>query len=112
MRASDMRSRIRIESRGKSTDSEYGSSTETWLPFAEVWASIEDVLPARGESKDHGLRLATGQARIRMRYREGIQCAMRVVELNGMRRTFQITTAPAMTKWREELEFMAESYSS
>lgn len=112
MRAGEMRSRIRIERKAVDIDPEYGTTTEQWLPFAEVWAEIEDQLPTKAESTTHGLRIATSQVRIRIRYLAGVTAAMRIVELNGMQRTLQITAGPAMTQWRENLEIMAESYSS
>lgn len=112
MRAGDMRSRIRIESRSQFTDPDYGTTTETWSLFAEVWAEIVDTLPTRAEANVNGLRVATDQARVRIRFLPGVNAAMRIVELNGMRRTFQIIAGPSMTKWREELEMMVEGYSS
>jgi head-tail adaptor len=112
MRAGDLRSRIRIERKAAIEDPEFGPSGDQWVLFAEVWAEIEDQLQPRSESSVQGLRVATDQVRIRIRFREGITSAMRVVELNGMKRTLQITAGPSMTKWREEMEMMAEAYSS
>jgi SPP1 family predicted phage head-tail adaptor len=112
MRAGNMRSRIRIEYKSSTVDPDYGTKTETWLPLAEVWAEAEDILQGKSETTTNGLRIASDRVRIKIRYREGISPDMRIIELNGMRRTLSITAGPSMTKWREELEIMTESYSS
>jgi SPP1 family predicted phage head-tail adaptor len=112
MRAGNMRSRIRIEYKSSTVDPNYGTKTETWLSLAEVWAEVEDILQGKSETTTNGLRIASDQVRIKIRYREDITPAMRIVELNGMKRTLSITSGPSMTKWREELEMMTEGYSS
>lgn len=112
MRAGNMRNRVRIERKGQVTDPDYGTKTEAWVLVAEVWAEVEDIPQGKSETTSNGLRIASDQVRIKIRYREGVTPDMRIVELNGMKRTLAITSGPSMTKWREELEMMTEGYSS
>lgn len=114
--------RIRIERPIKRAG--FGSAgSGTWEPVAEVWAEVQDMLPSRGERLAEGLNIATRPARVRIRYRAGIEASMRV--LVGRNRTdgaggvewhtdrvAQITTVPAEIGRREGLEFMIEDYTS
>lgn len=113
MSALKYRDRIRIEARGPSKDPDYGTPLPvSWVLVAEVWAEIVDALPSRSEAVKNGLRLATDSARIRIRMRPGITSAMRVVELTGRRRTFQIVGGPAVLIGNTDMEFSVEGYSS
>lgn len=115
MNARKYRDRIRFEVLAAGRDPEYGTplpAAWTPLPGGEVWAEIKDVMPSKGESEDEGLQLVRGATRVRIRYREDITAAMRIVELTGRKRALSIITEPAALFNNSELEFMAERFSS
>lgn len=112
--AGDLDSRIRIE-RPVADDSFDGAGSGTWETVADdVWCSIRDLLPSRGEKIAAGINLATGPARVRMYWRDDITSAMRIVDVSDGAdgRVMQITTKPAKIGRREGLEFMVEDYST
>lgn len=113
MSALKYRDRIRVERPGPARDPDYGTVLpESWVLVVEVWAEIQDVMPSRSEAVKNGLRLASDTSRIRIRARDGITSAMRVIELTGRKRTLQIVGGPASITGNNELEFMVEGYSS
>jgi head-tail adaptor len=99
--------RIRIERPVADTTLE-GAGSGTWEPVAEVWASVQDALPSRGERLAEGINVAARPARVRMRFRTDVTAAMRFVM--GAR-VMQIA-GPAEIGWKDGLEFMVEDYSS
>lgn len=111
MSALDFNQRIRFEKRGP-RDPEYNTPGGAWLPVAEVWAKVEDAKPGKSETTQKGLRLAVDSATVWIRYREGITPDMRIVELDGSKRTLSITGGPAAIRGRRELEFTVEKFSS
>ncbi|WP_137898346.1 head-tail adaptor protein [Sphingomonas sp. 2SG] len=100
--------RIRIERPVADTTLE-GAGSGTWEPVAEVWASVQDALPSRGERLAEGINVAARPARVRMRFRTDVTAAMRFVM--GAR-VMQIIAGPAEIGWKDGLEFMVEDYSS
>lgn len=98
---------VRIE-RPVADTSLTGAGSGTWALVDEVWAGIRDMLPSRGERIADGISVATRPARVRIRYRDDINAAMRIVD--GAR-VMQIITVPAELGRREGLEFMVEDYS-
>jgi SPP1 family predicted phage head-tail adaptor len=74
--AGSLRHRVQIEELVASRDSD-GVLTESWQPFAEVWASIEP-LSAR-EFIASGAGQSQIVARITVRYRAGLTPSMRIV---------------------------------
>lgn len=114
MSALKYKDRIRIEAPGAGSDLDYGTpiNAGAWIPLAEVWAEVQDVMPSRSEEVKAGLRLANDTARVRIRYLDGITSDMRIVELTGPKRTLSIIGGPAALGGRRELEFMVERFSS
>lgn len=106
--ASRLDRRIRIE-RPVADTSLDGAGSGTWALVAEVAAEVVDALPSRGERLADGINVATRPARVRIRYREGLNASMRFVM--GAR-IMQITAGPAELGRREALEFMVEDYST
>jgi SPP1 family predicted phage head-tail adaptor len=104
--------RIRIEVKQTTQDPDYGTPTVVWTTFANVWASVKDVLPSKSEDQATGLQQATRTARIRTRYMSGITSDMRLVHLSRGNAVMQIITPPAMMGRKEGLEFMAANYST
>lgn len=110
MKAGKRDRRITILQKVEGTaDSELGTPTIVYLPFATVWAEVQDVLPSRGENIAEGINIARRPCRIRMLYMPGISSEMRV-EYGD--RTLRMITEPAEMGRREGLEFMAEELSS
>jgi head-tail adaptor len=120
---------VRIERKAVAGDAEYvapdskfGTETVVWVPLvllpgspsapATLWAQIQDALPSRAESVLQGLAVARDQSRVRMRWIEGVDSTMRIVELDGRQRTLQIIGGPAELGRREFMELMCEQYSS
>ncbi|MCZ4341519.1 head-tail adaptor protein [Sphingomonadaceae bacterium G21617-S1] len=100
--------RIRIE-RPVVDDSFDSAGEDAWPLVAIVWASVQDVLPSRGERLADGLVTATRPARVRIRYRSGITADMRFVMDD---RVMQIISGPAELGRRQGLEFMVADYST
>lgn len=84
-----------------------GAGSGTWELVEEVRASVQDVLPSRGEQLGDGLNTATGRARVRMRYRTDVTPDMRFL-IEG--RIVQIVSGPAVLGNRAGLELMVEDY--
>ena len=122
MRTGDLNRLIRIQQ--KTDDNSFsGAGSEIWATVAEVAAQVQDMLPSRGERLADGLNIATRPARVRIRYRSGIDASMRVQVGRNVKneagelewhteRTAQIVTQPAELGRREGLEFMIEDYST
>lgn len=106
MKKGPLNRRIRIE-RPVADDSFDGAGSGEWARVAEVWASVVDALPSRGERLAEGTNIAARPARVRMRFREDVKPEMRFV-LGS--RVMQIVSGPAELGFREGLEFMVEDY--
>jgi len=110
LNAGDLRHRLRIE-RPVADDSFDGAGSGEWNLVAEVYASVQDVLPSRAEASrlagTGGFDMSARPARVRMRYRDGITSDMRFVMGN---RIMQIVSGPAELGWRDGMEFMVEEY--
>lgn len=105
--AGELDRRLRIERPVADTALD-GAGSGTWQLVAEVWGSVVDALPSRGERLADGLNAAARPARVRIRFREGVTGDMRFVM--GAR-VMQIISGPAEIGRREGLEFMVEEYS-
>ena len=75
--AGEMTQRIRIERRFQGQDNT-GQPIDEWRTVATVWAAVE---PLQGNAYFLARQIPTHvcEARVRMRYREGIEPGMRVV---------------------------------
>jgi len=98
--------RVRLE-RPIADDSIDGAGAGRWKLVAECWANVQDALPSRGDRLGEGINIASRPARVRIRYRDGVTSAMRIVMGD---RVMQIVTQPAELGRREALEFMVEDY--
>lgn len=96
---------IRIE-RPVPDNSLDGAGSGTWALVAEVWAEVQDMLPARSNSVTVPTTMMR-PARIRVRYRTDVMPEMRVV--HGTRRLY-ILSGPAEIGNRDGIEFMAAEY--
>lgn len=90
-------------------DPDYGTQTIEWVPYAQTWADVQDMLPSRAERVADGISLARRPCRIRMLYRDDITSDMRV-EIGT--RTLQIVAGPAELGRREGIEIVAEELST
>lgn len=87
-----------------------GAGSGTWVLIDEVYAEILDLLPGRetrGDRVVNGIDFSVRPARVRIRFRDDLTSAMRLVLGN---RVMQITTVPAEIGRREALEFLVEDY--
>lgn len=103
--------RIRIEQQG-TTDGDYGPQPGSWTTFGTFWATVQEVLPSRGESQADGIRIAERPARVRMRYVPGINSAMRVIYLDRSDRVMKIIAQPVELGRKFGLEFMAADFTT
>lgn len=103
--------RIRIEQRA-TVDGDYGPQPGDWTTFATVWANIQETLPSRGETQAQGIRIAERPARVRIRYLDGVNSAMRVVWLDRGNRLLKILTPAAELGRRDGMEFMVADFST
>jgi len=121
-KASRYNRRLRIEKKAED-DSFDSAGSDPWVPFATAWASVQDVLPSRAESAGEGINITKRPARVRMRYRTDVDASMRfnlgreVKDDDGnliwrSERIVQIISGPAEIGFREEVEFMVESYNA
>jgi head-tail adaptor len=120
MKKGPLNRRIRIE-RPLPDQSFDGAGSGTWEPVAEVWANVQDAIPSRGERLADGINVAARPARVRIRYRPGINSSMRALIGHYVKddddqlawvtdRTVQLITEPAELGTRDGLEFMVEEY--
>ncbi|KPH60356.1 phage head closure protein [Novosphingobium sp. ST904] len=102
--------RIQFERRVETRVGPHNRVTVTWEPvLPKAWAQVQDVLPSRGESVVEGMSLAKRPCRIRCRYREDVSGDMRI-DYRG--RKLRIVSGPVEVSRREELEMMAEEWST
>lgn len=112
--------RLRIE-RPVADDSFEGAGSGNWALVAEVWASVQDALPSRGERLADGINVTARPARVRMRFRRDVSSEMRFLIGRNVKnaagelewqtdRTVQIISGPAELGRREAMEFMVEEY--
>lgn len=114
--------RIRIE-RPVADAALDGAGSGSWALVAETAAEIQDMLPSRGERVADGITVSERPARVRIRYRDGITAAMRVLlghnvpGVNGQaewqtERVAEIVTEPAELGRRQWSEFVIQQYSA
>lgn len=93
MNIGKMRHRITIEQKTRVPDGA-GGYTESWLPFAAVWAAVD---PISGKEYFEAQQIQSAVThKIRIRYRSGIIPSMRV---NFKGRIFAMTSPPI--NWEE-----------
>jgi head-tail adaptor len=103
--------RVRIEQPVADTSLD-GAGSGTWALVKEVWAEVQDTLPSRSERLADGINVAARPARVRIRFRDDVTSAMRIVLLRKKvpERIMQIVSGPAVLGNRDGLEMMAEDY--
>ena len=101
----DLDRRVRIE-RPIADTSFRGAGSGSWQTVAEVWASVIDALPSRGEQPGTVTTLLR-PARVRMRFRDDLDASMRIVDGD---RVMQITAGPAIIGRRSGVEFAVAEY--
>lgn len=84
-----LRHRVRIEQRDDGRD-DFGTPLDTWSEVATIWGAIEDQRSREiVEAQQATVNEVT--THVRIRYRPGIETAMRLVEACHEGRVFQIT---------------------
>jgi SPP1 family predicted phage head-tail adaptor len=74
-----LRTRVRIEQRLAGTDS-WGQRVDTWTELATCWSDFRHTSGI--ESARAGTEVSAARASVRIRWREGISAAMRLVHLS------------------------------
>ncbi|WP_260597818.1 head-tail adaptor protein [Sphingomonas endolithica] len=100
--------RLRIE-QPVADDSLDGAGSGSWQLLRMTWASVQDMLPSKGERIADGINVHSRPARVRMYFRPDVTSEMRFVLGD---RIMQIVAGPAELGWREGMEFMVEDYTS
>lgn len=88
-------------------DSFNGAGSGSWEQVDEVWASVQDLLPSRGDRLAAGIAATSRPARVRMDYRDDVAQGMRLV-LGS--RIMLIVSEPAELGRRAGIEFMVEEF--
>lgn len=102
MRSGDLRHRITLQQKQLTKDQE-GIATENWVDVATVWAAVE---PLKGREYFQAAAVnAENTVRFRIRYRQGITSAMRVV-YNG--RVFNINSVIDVDERHREIQLMCQ----
>lgn len=113
--------RVLIEVPVSTPDPIYGTPTITWRPLSMfgspaaaviLWANILDVPPSRSVAVQQGLVEGRNQVRVTLRYRDDINAAMRITEMDAPQRVMRIVGGPAEVGRREWLELMCETTTS
>lgn len=103
--------RIRIEQQA-TTDGDYGPQPGAWTTYGTFWATVQEVLPSKGESQANDIKIAERPARVRMRYVTGITSAMRVIYLDRSNRVMKIMAQPVELGRKYGIEFMAADFTT
>lgn len=103
MRAGNLKNIITIQDRAETTD-EYGGPVYSWADYATVWAGVE---PLSGrELIAAAAAQSTVTTRFRIRYRDDITSAMRILH-NGKK--YNIFAVIDINEDHKELVIMASS---
>ncbi len=106
--------KITLWQRSPGRDPAYNTPSGQWVPFAkDVWASVQDFLPSRGERVAIGIDLAMQPKRVRFRWRPGVLSSMRVTQgTDPIEKAIEIVAGPAELGRRDGLEFVAQEIST
>ncbi len=101
--------RITFERRVEARSSAYNRPSVSFEPIMpKAWAQVQDILPSR-ENVTEGVVMANRPCKIRCRYREDITGDMRI-DYRG--RKLRIVAGPVEVGQREEIELLAENWST
>jgi len=109
MRAGTLDRTITFQRPSAGQEGKFGTTAGPWVDVATVRANVQDMLPSRAERISDQIVIASRPARVRIRYRTGLDSSMRI--LHGDR-IMQIIAGPAEIGRREALEFIAQDYST
>jgi head-tail adaptor len=110
MKAGELDRRVTILVRNDVKDAVYGTKLALWFPHATVGANVREILPPRGDHAAGEMSMARRQLRIRMRWRDDVSQANRIMIGNGNQ--MRIVAGPAMIGRRDGLEIMVEELST
>lgn len=97
----------------RSVDSTTGGETVTWSRLVLCWAEVQDVMPSKSETARQGMQEARNQTRVRLRWRNDVTPAMRVVVQADTDVAYQIVGGPAEIGGRKRyIELLCERYST
>lgn len=104
--------------RNDGVNSKSGRPSSSWQPLdvqpgspaeaALIWAEWRDVLPSRQEALTQGIVIGKQQARVRIRWRDDVTSAMRVIRRDGSDTVWNVIGGPSELGRREFLELLVE----
>lgn len=107
IRAGELDRKVRIET--PTADNSFsGAGSGTWTKLDDIWASVRDVMPARGEQLRDGARVATARAKVRLYWRPDLTSACRFVAGD---RVMEIVAGPVEIGRRQGFECIVEDYT-
>lgn len=109
--AGDLDRLLEFQYQDSTQDAVYGTPVVDWKPHAQVWAQVQDALPSRAERDTGNISVSSNQSTIRVRWRDDIDSAMRIVDL-GTGAVFQIIGGPAMLGRRQFAELQCERHGA
>lgn len=92
-------------------DAKFRTDQASWVPFDEVWAEVQDVLPANGDRIAEGIDITLRPCRITVRWRDDIAPDMRL-RVDGRADEYRIVAGPIEIGRRHWLEMTAQSVST
>lgn len=103
------RATIQQRPAGKDAYGRKASNSDAWLNVAaNIWCNVQDVLPSRAEKSENGARVASKQARFRIRKQILIAADMRVVLHGRGDKMMQVISGPALLDDKTHVECMLE----
>lgn len=122
MIAGRMDREITIQQKSITFDADYGTEVIEWVPLVvaslsplvgeRFAAEVLDMLPSRSEAVLQGLTVARNQTRIRIRWRDDVTSAMRILLHNETDEVYDIVGGPADVDGRKsKLEFVCERHT-
>lgn len=112
--AGDLDTWIVFQARQTVRNATFGTKDVTWADLPEDagdWAQVQDMLPSRGERVAEGVNIARRPTRLRLRWRDGITSAMRIL-IPDESRTLQIVGGPARSDDRAWMELVCEEQTT
>lgn len=98
--------KVTVQARTVTQDPNYGSEVSVWGTFATMWCRFDET--GGQESERANREYTTRNATVYMRYIDGVNADMRLVEPDGS--TWQITNV-SMKKRRRDLILEVVEYS-
>jgi len=114
---------ITVEKPVTTNDATYGTEVVTWEALSyepgspavveRYWASVQDMIPTRGEGVQNEVVINRNLTKIRIRWRDDVTTDMRITVHRDVDTIYQIISGPSDVDGRKRLiELICERYSS